>query len=129
MSHALLQFHFSFNEQFDVTVLQLGRYHTKRRTEIRLLRVLFLFFPPANNCTHCNINIIFYTKTNKKLQHKCIVNENRLRRNTYFHMRRLRGGVALTLFRSLKTFRLTFLRMRDKCKIINVQRNNKAFSV
>ena len=27
------------------------------------------------------------------------------------------------------TFRLTFLRMRDKCKIINVQRNDKAFFV
>ena len=33
--------------------------------------------------------------------------------------------VALTFFRSLKTFRLTFLRMRNKCKIINVQRNDK----
>ena len=37
-------------------------------------------------------------------------------------------GVALTFFRSLKMFRLTFLRMRNKCKLINVQRNNKAFS-
>ena len=37
--------------------------------------------------------------------------------------------VALKYFRSLKTFRLTFLRMRNKCKIIDVQRNNKAFSV
>ena len=42
---------------------------------------------------------------------------------------RLSYAVALTFFRSLKTFRLTFLRMRNKCKIINVQRNNKAFSV
>ena len=32
--------------------------------------------------------------------------------------------VALTFFRP---FRLTFLRMRDKCKIINMQRNDKAF--
>ena len=32
-------------------------------------------------------------------------------------------------FRTLKTFRLTFLRMRNKCKITNIQRNNKAFSV
>ena len=39
------------------------------------------------------------------------------------------GVVTLTFFRSLKTFRLTFLRMRNKCKIINIQRNNKAFSV
>ena len=31
--------------------------------------------------------------------------------------------------RCRETFRLTFLRMRNKCKIINVQRNNKAFSV
>ena len=38
-------------------------------------------------------------------------------------------GVALTFFRSSKTFRLTFLRMRDICKIINVQRNVKAFIV
>ena len=37
--------------------------------------------------------------------------------------------VALTFFCSLKTFRLTFLHMRNKYKIINVQRNNKAFSV
>ena len=43
--------------------------------------------------------------------------------------RKHRGGVALTFFRSLQTFRLTFLRMRNKCKITNVQRNNKAFSV
>ena len=41
----------------------------------------------------------------------------------------LRQIVALTFFRSLKTFRLTFLRMRNKCKIINVQRNDKGFSV
>jgi hypothetical protein len=40
-----------------------------------------------------------------------------------------RSAAALTFFQSLKTFRLTFLRMRNKCKIINVQRNNKAFSV
>ena len=38
-------------------------------------------------------------------------------------------AVALTFFRSLKTFRLTCLRMRNKCKIINVQRNKKSFSV
>ena len=38
------------------------------------------------------------------------------------------GIEAFTFFRSLKTFRLTFQRMRNKCKIINVQRNNKAFS-
>ena len=37
--------------------------------------------------------------------------------------------VALTFFRSLKTFRLTLLRMCNKCKIVNVQRNNKALSV
>ena len=37
--------------------------------------------------------------------------------------------VALTFFMSLETFLLTFLRMRNKCKIINVQQNNKAFSV
>ena len=37
--------------------------------------------------------------------------------------------VALTVFRSLKTSRLTFLRMRNKCKIIYVQPNNKAFLV
>ena len=36
--------------------------------------------------------------------------------------------VALEFSRSLKTFRLTFLRMLNKCKIISVQRNNKAFS-
>ena len=41
----------------------------------------------------------------------------------------LSNDVALTFFRSLKTFRLTFLRMRNKCKITNVQRNKKAFSV
>ena len=35
--------------------------------------------------------------------------------------------VALTFFRSLKTFPLPFLRMRNKCKIINVQRNRKHF--
>ena len=34
---------------------------------------------------------------------------------------------ALTFFRSLKTFRLTFLRMRNKCKIINIQRKIKHF--
>jgi len=45
----------------------------------------------------------------------------------YFRTRSI--GVALTFFRALKTFRLTFLRMRNKCKITNVQRNNKAFSV
>ena len=39
------------------------------------------------------------------------------------------SAVALKFFRSLKTLRLTFLRMRNKFKIINVQRNNKAFSV
>ena len=44
--------------------------------------------------------------------------------------RRLLGGrsctfVALTFSRSLQTFRLTFLHMRDKCKIIIVQRNDK----
>ena len=33
------------------------------------------------------------------------------------------------IFQSLKTFRLTFLRMRDKCKILNVLRNDKAFLV
>ena len=38
-------------------------------------------------------------------------------------------GVALTFFRSLKTFRLRFLRMRSKYKIINVARNDKIFSV
>ena len=38
-------------------------------------------------------------------------------------------GVALTFFRSLKTFRLTFLRMSDKCKIINVHPNDKGFSI
>ena len=27
------------------------------------------------------------------------------------------GGVAVTFFRSLKTFRLTFLRMPNRCKI------------
>ena len=37
--------------------------------------------------------------------------------------------VALTFFRSLKTFRLTFLRMCNKCKIINVQRKDKAFTI
>ena len=31
------------------------------------------------------------------------------------------------IFRRYKTFRLTFLRMRDKCKFINVQRKDKAF--
>ena len=36
------------------------------------------------------------------------------------------SAVALTFSRSLKTFWLTFLHMRNKCKIINVQRNNKA---
>ena len=35
--------------------------------------------------------------------------------------------VALTFFRSLYIFRLTFLRMRDKCKIMNVQQHYKAF--
>ena len=39
------------------------------------------------------------------------------------------NGVALKCFRSVNTFRLTFMRMRNKCKIINVQRNNKAFSL
>ena len=39
------------------------------------------------------------------------------------------NGVSLTFFRALKTFRLTFLRKPNKCKITNVQRNNKAFSV
>ena len=29
----------------------------------------------------------------------------------------IRNVVALTFFRALKTFRLTFLRMRNKCKI------------
>ena len=33
--------------------------------------------------------------------------------------------VVLTLFRALYTIRVTFLCMRDKCKIINVQRNAK----
>ena len=37
--------------------------------------------------------------------------------------------VALTFFQSLKTFRLMFLHMHNKCKIISIQRNNKAFSV
>ena len=31
--------------------------------------------------------------------------------------------------RCIAYFRLTFLRMRDKCKIINVQRHDKAFMV
>ena len=44
------------------------------------------------------------------------------------HMRN-EDVVALTFYRSLQTFRLTFLRMRDKCKITNVQRNDKAFLV
>ena len=35
-------------------------------------------------------------------------------------VRMLGHAVALTFFRSLKTFRLAFLRMRDICKIINV---------
>ena len=35
--------------------------------------------------------------------------------------------VALRFSRSLYIFRLTFLRMRDKCKLRNVQRNDKAF--
>ena len=39
------------------------------------------------------------------------------------------GGVALTFFPALKTFQLTFLRMRDKCKIIDVQRKDNAFMV
>ena len=34
---------------------------------------------------------------------------------------------ALTFFLALLTFRLTFLRMRDISKIINVQRKDKAF--
>ena len=38
-------------------------------------------------------------------------------------------AVALTFFRALKTFRLTFLRMRDICNIINVQRKDKGFMV
>ena len=38
-------------------------------------------------------------------------------------------AVALTFLRSLNTFRLTFLRMRNKCKIINVQRNDNRCSV
>ena len=33
------------------------------------------------------------------------------------------------IFPMLKTFRLTFLRMRDKYKIINVQRKDNAFMV
>ena len=33
------------------------------------------------------------------------------------------------IFPALETFRLTFLRMRDICKIINVQRKDKAFMV
>ena len=37
--------------------------------------------------------------------------------------------VALENFRSLKTFQLTFLRMRNKCNVINNQRHNKALSV
>ena len=36
------------------------------------------------------------------------------------------SGVALKFFRALKTFQFTFLRMRDKCKIINVQRKDKS---
>jgi len=39
------------------------------------------------------------------------------------------ADVALTFFRSLKTSQLTFLRMRDICKIVNVQRKDKAFMV
>ena len=38
-------------------------------------------------------------------------------------------AVALTFFPALKTFRLMFLRMRDICKIINVQRKDKTFMV
>ena len=34
---------------------------------------------------------------------------------------------AFTFFRALSTIRVTCLRMRDKCKIINVQRNTKHF--
>ena len=33
------------------------------------------------------------------------------------------------IFPVVKTFRLTFLRMRNKCKIVNIQRNDKALSV
>ena len=33
------------------------------------------------------------------------------------------------IFPALKPFRLTFLRMRDICKIINVQRKDQAFMV
>ena len=41
----------------------------------------------------------------------------------------LRTVVALTFSWSLKTFMLTLLRMRNKCKIINVQRNNNIFGI
>ena len=37
-----------------------------------------------------------------------------------------RAAVALTFCRALETFRLTFMRMRDICTIINVQRKDKA---
>ena len=62
---------------------------------------------------------------------------NRLNENTEFSPFLVRvvgtvhtgGVVALTFFRPLKTCRLTFLHMRNKCKIVNVQRNNKGFFV
>ena len=38
---------------------------------------------------------------------------------------RCKSAVALTYFRSLSSFRMTFLRMRNKYKIFNLQRNNK----
>ena len=43
--------------------------------------------------------------------------------------RRKTSRCSAYIFPALETSRLTFLRMRDKCKIINVQRKDKAFMV
>ena len=47
--------------------------------------------------------------------------------NATFNLIQLRCSAYM--FQALETFRMTFLRMRGKCKIINVQRNDKASMV
>ena len=57
---------------------------------------------------------------------------HRHRRGAFCHLGKSHSDTlycSAYIFPALKTFRLMFLRMRDICKIVNVQRKDKAFMV
>ena len=75
--------------------------------------VFYVYFTPTftSICYESNVNL---TRIKCIIQIEYVAKLQVMFRNYPWNQFR----VALTFFRSLKTFRLTFLRMRNKCKIM-----------